>query len=349
MGKLEKVAKVLGIVLVALVAMAGMAYGWASWKTSSVLEQTHEAHEVDFPVPFPLTEAEIEALREERREPPDGEERETAEPAPAVDPLEGVDLDAIAKERAVERGEHLVQAIYACVECHGDDFSGGVMMDDPALGTLRGPNLTGGAGSRVADWSPGMWDRVVRHGIRPDGHASWMPSEDYQRMSDRELSDIISYIRSFPAVDNEVAAIRLGPLGTILVAVAELTPSVDNVVDHHAAHVARPPEATPTAEYGEHLAGVCTGCHRADFTGGPVVAGAPDWLPARNLTPHEQGLAGWEYEDFVTAMREMRRPDGTELGVPMTLMRRYTANMSDVELQALWAYLQTLDPRPTGT
>ena len=48
-------------------------------------------------------------------------------------------------------------------------------------------------------------------------------------------------------------------------------------------------------------------------------------------------------------MREFRRPDGTELRPPMTLMQRYIANMTDVELEALWAYLQTLEPQPTGT
>jgi hypothetical protein len=48
-------------------------------------------------------------------------------------------------------------------------------------------------------------------------------------------------------------------------------------------------------------------------------------------------------------MRDMRRPDGSEIRAPMSLMARYTANMTEVELRALWAYLQSLDPRPTGT
>ena len=108
-----------------------------------------------------------------------------------------------------------------------------------------------------------------------------------------------------------------------------------------------PPATEPTAEFGRHLVAICTGCHREELNGGPIAAGPPDWLPAANLTP--TGLEGWSYDDFATAMREMRRPDGTELGMPMALMRRYTANMTDVELQALWAYLQSLEARPTGT
>ncbi len=48
-------------------------------------------------------------------------------------------------------------------------------------------------------------------------------------------------------------------------------------------------------------------------------------------------------------MREMKRPDGSALGMPMTLMERYTAKMTDTELRALWTYIQSLEPLPTGT
>lgn len=367
MQRLKKVGKVLGVVVLVLVLVVAGAYGWASWKTSSLLSQTFEAHEVDFPIPFPLTEEEIDALRQERLaamppveapavEPAEADGAEGEEPAaepepppPAPDPLAGVDLDALALERAVARGRHLVEARYACIECHGDDFAGGTMVDDPMIGSLHGPNLTGGQGSRVADWSPNDWDHAVRHGIFPDGKPSAMPAEDYQRMSDRELSDIIAYIRSFPAVSQTMAPVSLGPLGTVLMATGQLPLSVTVVESHDTPHAVLPPEAAPTAEFGEHLAGVCTGCHRADLRGGPIAAGPPDWLPAANLTPHADGLAAWSYDDFRTAMREFRRPDGTELRAPMSLMQRYISNMDDTELEALWAYLQSLEPQPTGT
>jgi len=356
MTRLKRVGKWLGITLgVLLVAALGL-YGWASSKTSSIFEETYETHDIDFPIPFPLTEEEIAELRAERvaemaPEDPEpaaegeaGTEEAEAESAPAPDPLEGVDLDAIALERAVERGEHLVQARYVCIECHGDDFSGGVMVDDPAIGTLMGPNLTGGEGSRVADWTPAQWDEAVRHGILPSGRASAMPAEDYQRMSDRELSDVIAYIRSFSAIDNQVAELSLGPLGTVLMAAGEI-PLSANQVDHQAAHL----EAPNTVEFGRHLAAVCTGCHHDDFAGGPVPGGPPDWAPARNITPHEEGLAGWSFEDFEVAMREMKRPDGTELLMPMTLLERYTGNMTETEMRALWTFIQSLEPKPTRT
>lgn len=363
MARLKKIGKWLGITVAVLLVVGGCFYGWASWKSGAMFEEIHATHEVDFPIPFALTDEEIEALREERRaealeaEPPAIEASgevpaeapvPEAEPEPEVDPLEGVDLDALALERAQARGRHLVEARYACIECHGDDFSGGVMVDDPAIGTLLGPNLTGGNGSRVSEWTAAQWDQAVRHGILPGGRASAMPAEDYQRMSDQELSDIIVYIRSFPAVDNQTAPPSFGPLGTVLFALGEIPLSAGKV-DHEAAHPELPPEVANTVEFGKHLAGVCTGCHRATFEGGPVPGGPPDWLPASNITPHEDGLAGWEYDDFVVAMREMKRPDGSSLGAPMTLMERYTAKMTDTELRALWTYIQSVEPRPTGT
>lgn len=322
MKTLKKLLKGAGIALGVLLLLAGVAYGWASWKTSSILDRTIVVHEVDIPVPFPLSEAETEGL----------------------DP--SADLEAIALERAIERGRHLVDARYACVECHGRDFGGGTMLDDPMIGRLLGPNLTTGRGSRTLDYTTRDWERIVRHGVRPDGRPSAMPSEDFLRMTDQELSDIIAYIRSRPAVDREIEPVSLGPIGTVLIATGALPLSVDRIGDHASAHALRPPAMEPTVELGEHLVGVCTGCHRPTLEGGPNPAGPPDWLPAANLTPHADGLASWTREDFVRAMRHGTRPDGTRLGVPMSQMLPYGQAMTDVELQAMWAYLRTVEPRP---
>ena len=36
------------------------------------------------------------------------------------------------------------------------------------------------------------------------------------------------------------------------------------------------------------------------------------------------------------------RPDGSEVRVPMSLRMPYAKDMTEVELQAMWAYLQSL-------
>jgi mono/diheme cytochrome c family protein len=328
------------LALVALVGVGGAAF-WAVSARDAALSQTFEVHAGSFPVPPPLTEAELAQLRAERAPAP-------ADPAaPPVDPLAGLDLDAIALERAIARGKHLVEARYACVECHGDTFGGGTMIDDPAIGKVLGPNLTTGAGSATATYQPQDWDRKVRHGVRPDGHSGLMPSEDYVYMSDRELGDIVAYIRSLPPVDREVEPVTLGPVGTMLVATGQLAVATTRL-EQRDQHEALPPEEGPTEEFGRHIAMTCVGCHRKDFSGGPILGAPPDWAPAANLTPHEQGLAGWTFEDFDKTMRSGVRPDGTPMKQPMIRMLRYGAATSEVEMRAMWAHLSSLPPVPDG-
>jgi mono/diheme cytochrome c family protein len=158
---------------------------------------------------------------------------------------------------------------------------------------------------------------------------------------------MLAYIGTLPNVDNEVAAVRLGPLGRVLMALGEIRLAVDEIPSHDAPHPERPPAAVASAEFGQHLAGVCVGCHQANLAGGPIPGGDPSWPPAGNLTRHSDGLAAWSYEDFARAMREARRPDGTELLPPMGPMVNYTRNMSDTELEALWMYLRSVPATPT--
>jgi cytochrome c5 len=318
------VLKILGAALFMLVLAAGAFYAWASLTTGRRLGRTFATHSVDFPIPFPVTEEEV------RRQ------RLTPEAA-----------QQIASQRALERGKHLVESRYACGGCHGGDFSGGVMVDAAPIGRLLGPNLTRGKGGRTLQYAPADWDRIVRHGIRPDGRPAAMPSEDFQRMTDQELSDIIVFLGAQPPVDNEVPPVALGPLGKILLATGRLPLSADLIESHDTPHAVSPPEPGATAEFGQHLAGVCRGCHRADLAGGPIVGGDPGWPPASNLTPHASGLAGWTYQQFVVSMREGRRPDGTPLRVPMIEVLPYAQEMTEVELEALWTYLQSVPPVPS--
>src|SRR5262245_16984972 len=111
-------------------------------------------HDVSFPIPFPLSAAELETVRAER----------VAAGAPASDPLTGVDLRAAALKRAIARGEHLVKTRVSCSACHGPDLGGRVLIDETFVGYWAPPNLTGGAGSVTRGFTAADWDRAVRHG-----------------------------------------------------------------------------------------------------------------------------------------------------------------------------------------
>jgi mono/diheme cytochrome c family protein len=315
---MNKLVKILLVLLGVLVLLGGAGYGWAWVRTSQLRSRTIETHRVDFPVPFPLSDEERVGLDS------------TADAA------------AVALARAIERGRHLVSSRYVCTECHGASLGGGVMIDDPMIGQALGPNITLGSGSRTATYGPADWDRAVRHGVSIEGHPTVMPAVDFQLMSDQELSDVVAYVRSMPPVDNEVPPVRFGPLGTVLVATGAIPFSADVMPSHSDPHAVFPPAAEVSLDFGRHLAGVCAGCHGADFAGGPIPGGDPSWPPAMNLTPHADALGGWSYEDFAAALREGTRPNGATLVAPMSNVIPFTRNMTEVELQALWTYLESV-------
>lgn len=95
-----------------------------------------------------------------------------------------------------------------------------------------------------------------------------------------------------------------------------------------------------------HIGG-CTNCHTAK-EGPPLAGGDPIDSPygrfvAPNITPDpETGIGGWSEEDFVRAMREGRAPDGSPY-YPAFPYTSYT-RMSDADLRALKAYLDTVPP-----
>jgi mono/diheme cytochrome c family protein len=302
------------------VLFAGGAYGWAMVVAESRMARTFEIHAVDFPIPFPIPDAEASELG-----------------------LAAQEVERVAWERAVERGRHLLEARYGCADCHGASFEGGVMVDAASIGRIYGPNLTGGIGSRVDSFTAADWDRMVRHGVRPDRTPAAMPAQDFQRMSDRELSDIIAYLRSRPPLDGDVPPVWMGPMGKVLLATGRMYLSAD-LIDHDRGHATEPPAASVSVEFGRHLAATCSGCHGADYAGGLIAGGDPSWPPAANLTPHDDALGPWTFEDFAAAMREGVRPDGTPLQSPMTFVVPYAQRMSDVELEAIWTYLLTLEP-----
>lgn len=320
---MKTVLKVLAGLLLLLVLLGAGGYLWAAGARDDVLARTYDTHDVDFPVPVPLTAEEVASLG-----------------------LTPEEAEAVALERAVERAGRLLETRYGCMDCHGANLAGGVMMDAGPVATLRGPNLTLGEGGVTADYTFADWDRAVRHGVLPDGRGSMMPAQDFLRMSNQELSDIIAYIRSLPPVDNTVEARRFGPVGTFLLARGGFVPAAEQVPSQMT-HAAEPPEAAVTVEFGQHLAAVCVGCHMMDYSGGDT--GNPAWPLSANLTPHADGLAGWSYQDFRTAMLEGRSRDGTELREPMTFVLPAANRMSETELEAIWVFLQSLPPVPSST
>jgi mono/diheme cytochrome c family protein len=108
------------------------------------------------------------------------------------------------------------------------------------------------------------------------------------------------------------------------------------------------------AKRGEYLAkaGGCLGCHTVEakddakdkpvpYAGGRALKTPFGTFYGPNITPHpEAGIGRWSEADFLRAMREGRRPDGSNY-FPAFPYPSFTL-ITDSDLRDLWAYLRSL-------
>lgn len=248
-----------------------------------------------------------------------------------------------ADAAAVARGEHLA-TIRGCKGCHGPDLGGATFIDSPVMARLSGANLTAGKGGIAR--SDEQLVRAIRHGVAPNGRSLlFMPSQEFSALSEGDMGDLLAYLHSLPAVDRTPPPNTVGPLGRALFLAGKVPLLPAEVVDHQA----RPAQPTPgvTAAYGDYIAAACKGCHGAGLSGGHIPGTPPSWPDAANLTPHPSGLAGWSEADLRRALREGISKDGRKLKTDFMPVRE-TRHLSDEEIGALYAYFQSVPPKPRG-
>lgn len=264
-----------------------------------------------------------------------------------VEPAPLVRSDSASPAELVARGARLLR-VRGCVDCHSADLGGYLMADDPAVGRLWAANLTAGAGGVAASYREETdWVRSIRHGVGPDGKPLvFMPSHEFYPIGDDDLSAMIAAIRAAPAVDREAVAIKAGPLASLLYMTGKMPLIPAELIDHTAPRPATPvPASTP--EYGAYLASGCVGCHGMTLSGGKIPGGPPGTPIPANITPDEAtGIGTWSQDDFVRVLREGVRPDGRKVAdfMPVALTKEFT----DMELEAIWKYLRTVEPKPFG-
>jgi len=108
--------------------------------------------------------------------------------------------------------------------------------------------------------------------------------------------------------------------------------------------------AAGDAKHGEYLAraGGCMACHTQQNGGPPYAGGRALKTPfgtfyGPNITPDaDTGIGRWTESDFIRAMRQGDRPDGSNYfpAFPYPSFTRIT----DSDLSDLWAYLRSVAP-----
>ena len=233
----------------------------------------------------------------------------------------GVPVEAVyipTDSDAVARGRHIA-IVWACTKCHGENLSGALLAGDPFLGTIPASNLTSGIGGIARSYSDADWIRAIRHGVKPDSRVEIFMYDYYSTMSDRDLGDLIAYLKQIQPVDSDYPAERIGPISALAPVVGLFTPAAELIA--HGAPRPADPEPGVTIEYGKYLSALCVECHGTSLAG---------------------KLAKWKQEDFIRALRTGVLPDGKKLSPAMPL--KTYGEMNDMELAALWLYLKDVKP-----
>jgi mono/diheme cytochrome c family protein len=275
------------------------------------------------------------------------------------------DVHASTDPAVIARGHYLVTGPAHCADCHGEPgqgasletgeevpLAGGKTFHLP-VGTFVVPNITPDPKSGIGRYEDREIARMLRHGVRPDGHAV-LPFMRFNDLTDDDLGAVISYLRSRPPVSRDLPEHRVNTAGRIMKAwVLEprgpLGPVPKSI------------EPGPTAAYGRYLANNvanCVTCHtkvdlRTGAFDGPLFGGGASHASTSdpnkkfvtpNLTPDPTWgwIAEWSEDVFVARMKVGKvYPDSP---MPWYAFKR----MTDDDLRAIYRYLRTLPPAAGG-
>ena len=245
----------------------------------------------------------------------------------------GEPVQVVSDSASLAYGRYIAES-HGCMHCHGSNLAGSVMADVPPFRAVA-TNLTGGSGGIGSSYTDADWERAIRHGVRPDSTGLFiMPASQYYYLSDSETSDLIAYLKSLEPVDTDHPKTEFKPLGKFIAGVSpdfQLEPDM-----MLGAPRMEMPELGPTEEWGAYRAStLCTMCHGPDLQG----AQPPD--PNSPFAPDLRPAQGWTLDQFKETLKTGVTPDGRELNEEfMPIMA--TKNLSDTELEALYAYIKQL-------
>jgi cytochrome c553 len=234
-------------------------------------------------------------------------------------PLFSTDVHYKTDAATLARGLHILK-IAGCRGCHGDNLHGR-LLHPFAYFPIWAPNLTRSAHTLTS----AEFARAIRFGLHPDGTSLWiMPSADYMYMSDADLSDLIAYIHSRPAVGKIAPPPRFPRRARIAILQGNLQPSARDMSESDGSL-----DLGPRYRGGRYLARMsCALCHSLDLSGSPD-----------GRVPNLTVLRRYSLRDFFGLLREGKSPRGNPVPVHRRLARPRFSDFKDYEIMALYDYL----------
>ena len=279
---------------------------------------------------------------------------------PKDDPKE---FQAAPSPERLARGRYIVEGLAHCWGCHSHpDFKNN--FGQPELGTKGGgavvqnesfegvpypeglvhPNITPDKETGAGTWTDAQFERAIRHGIGHDGRelSDFMPYAFFRSMTDEDVASVIVYLRSIPPVHNALPKRHL-PFEVKVDLHPEMEPEF-------------PAHASDQVKHGWYLVriGQCNDCHTpADEKGNPITemmfgggfrfTGPWGDVVSPNITSHPSGISHYDAEMFIKTIRRGRASGGVRDLNPF-MPFSYFRNLTDDDLRAIFAYLQTVKP-----
>ncbi|MBX2891637.1 MAG: hypothetical protein KF734_11955 [Saprospiraceae bacterium] len=269
-----------------------------------------------------------------------------------------LNLKVAPDSNRVARGAKIASLL--CNECHKDSktqrLTGEVMLDmPPEFGKVHSLNITNDSVHGIGAWTDGELYYFLRTGIRKNG--SWAPPfmPKFPLMADEDLYSIIAWLRSddplLAASPKEYPPNKYNLFSKFLCNVVFAPPPLPE-------SPITIPDSTDRIALGRYVADAlcaCYACHSADFAkmdilqpdkslgfyggGNPMLNLEGEVVHSANLTmDKETGIANFTSEQFLEAVKYGKNPRGGPLYYPMF---PHTA-LTDGEVNAIWAYLQTV-------
>ena len=261
-------------------------------------------------------------------------------------------ITASSDSSVILRGKHLVFSAGHCADCHskanadsliklGQDvpLTGGIMFDLP-VGKIYSRNITPDKETGIGNLTDAEIARALRYGVHADGTVvfNFMP---FNNLSDEDLTAIISYLRAQKPVRNEVPNHSLNLLGKGVKAFMVKPVGPNGEVEKSV----RPDSSAAYGNYMANNVANCGGCHTkrtlsGEFIGEPFAGGNEiEGFITPNLTPDSSSrIFGWSQKNFIDRFRMGKL-------IPKSPMPWESfGRMSDTELKAIYAFLQTVKP-----
>lgn len=248
-----------------------------------------------------------------------------------------------------------------CASCHGEDLAGGLELAT-AFGTFRVPNITPDRETGIGGWSALDFVNAMKRGVAPDGRHYYpaFPYASYARMTSTDLLDLKAWLDTFAPVSGSVADHDLRFPWNIRRGVGLW--KLRYLDDKPVAALAHTDARLERGRYLVESVGHCGECHtpRDRFggldrsrwlAGGPSMESGPDSgadgegkVP--NITPHEDGLAGWSERQIARYLKTGFTPDYDTVGGSMVEVQENLARLSDSDREAIAAYLKAVPAVP---